>query len=228
MGAAKKMSNFDRLGVEEAVRQKEVHGGTVTVLSLGAADSKKAVKEAMAMGADRAVLVLANTEVLDALGTACLLAAALQRMGVPDIVFCSEGSSDTYQAQVGAMLGELMGLPFLAYSKNVALEGGLVRCEQVFESYSLLSEARLPAIVSMVNGSNKPRFPVLLQVMAAAKKPIEEIPAEALKAPDCPKIGVTVLEVGLQVLNRKRVILDGPPGEVAHRLVEALRKEGVV
>jgi electron transfer flavoprotein beta subunit len=228
-GAVTKMSNFDRIGVEEALRQREAHGGTVTVVTLGGAESRKAVREAMAMGADRAVLVLADLVAApDALGTAYCLAKAIRRMGSVDLVVCSEGASDTYQAQVGAMLAEYMGLPFLAYAKDVEIAAGKVKCEQAFEGATLVSEATLPAVVSMVNGSNQPRYPVLLQVMAAARKPIEDVPLSSLKGADYPETGMDVLDVKLQKVDRKRVLLDGPPEVAARKLVEALKLEGVL
>lgn len=227
-GAATKLTNFDRIGVEEALRQREAHQGTVTTLALGSPDSRKAVKEALAMGCDDGVLVLTEAgEAHDALGTAYLLSKAIRRMGV-DLVICSEGSSDTYQAQVGAMLAEYLGLPFLAYARNLEIGAVKARCEQVFEEASLVSEFELPAVVSMVNGANRPRYPTLLQVMAAGKKPIEELPASSLKGADFPETGFEVLEVKLQTQARRRVVFEGPADESARKLVDALRQGGVI
>lgn len=227
-GAATKLSNFDRIGVEEALRQREAHSGTVTVLSLGGPESRKAVREALAMGGDDAVLVVSEqADGHDALGTAYLLSKAIRRREV-DLILCSEGSSDTYQAQVGAMLAEYLGLPFLAYVRNLVIRQGKATCEQVFEEASLVSEFDLPAVVSMVNGANKPRYPTLVQVMAAGKKSLEEVSASLLKGADYPETGFLVEETTLQSQVRKRVIFEGPPGESAEKLVEALRQGGLV
>jgi electron transfer flavoprotein beta subunit len=272
-GAAKKMSNFDRNGVEEALKLSEANGGAaaaaaVTVLTLGSADSTKAIKEALAMGATRAIHILlegdgghaddgnavasapppiatttAATSALDSLCTAYYLAQAIkQKVGETDVVFCSEGASDTYTGEVGAMVAEFLGMPFLAYARRVEVvamaagedeqgmstsrRGRMIRCEQAFEGEVRVSQARLPAVVSMVSGSNSPRYPTLLQVMAAGKKPIEQVPLASLKGPDCPDSGIEVLDVSLQVDNRKRIIFEGSPDETSRMLVDALRREG--
>ena len=225
--AQTKMSVFDRNAVEEAVRQKEAKGGTVTVITLGSADSKKAVKEALAMGADRALLVLAEVAP-DALGTSYCLAKCVAKLGGVDLVVCSEGASDTYQGQVGAMVAVFLNLPFLSYARKVETEGGRIRCEQSFEGGVAVSEANLPAVVSVVSEANEPRYPTLLQVMQASKKQIEEVALSSLKGTDYPDTGVRVLDVAAQPVNRKRVIFEAPPEEAARKLVDALKREGVL
>jgi electron transfer flavoprotein beta subunit len=229
-GAATKLSDFDRIGVEEALRQRDKHEGMITFVTLGGMESKKAIKEAMAMGGDKAILVLSDgLPAPDTLATAyCLAKAIKNRIGDFDLVVCSEGASDTYQAQVGAMLAEFMEVPFLAYARNLELEGGKIKCEQVFDGVTLLSEAALPAVVSMVNGSNQPRYPTLLQVMAAAKKPIEEIPLSSLQGNDYPETGMKVLDAVMQTADRKRVTFEGLPDEAARKLIHALKQEGVL
>jgi electron transfer flavoprotein beta subunit len=228
-GAATKMSNFDMNGVEEAVKQKEKNGGTVIVVTLGGAESKKAVKEAMAMGGTRAVHILSEPpDAPDSLGTAYLLSKAIKRIGDVDLVVCSEGSSDTYQGQVGAMVAEYLDMPFLAYAKKIETDGGKVRCEQGFEGGVRVIEAKLPAVVSVVSEANKPRYPTLLQVMVAGKKAIEDVPLSSLKGPDYPETGMEVLDVTLQAANRKKVLFEGSPEVAARKLVDALRQEGVL
>jgi len=227
-GAATKMSNFDRVGVEEAVRQKEEHEGTVVVVSLGGAESKKAIREAMAMGGTKAVHILAEPEAApDSLGTAYYLAKAIGRIGEVDLVVCSEGASDTYQGQVGAMVAEFLGLPFLAFAKNVEIKKGTIRCEQDLEGARIL-ETKLPAVVSVASGANVPRYPTLLQVMVASRKAIEDVELSSLKGADYPETKVEVLDVTFQSANRKRVLLEGSIEEAAKRLIESLRQEGVL
>jgi electron transfer flavoprotein beta subunit len=228
-GAATKMSNFDMNGVEEAVRQKEAHGGTVTVLTLGSAESKRAIKEALAMGGTKAVhIVVGPAAAPDTLGTSYLLAKAIERIGDVDLVVCSEGASDTYQGQVGVMVAEFLGMPFLAFAKKVEADEGKIRCEQGFEGGVRVLEAKLPAVVSVVSEANQPRYPTLLQVMAAGKKPIEDVPIASLQGPDYPETGMEVLDVTVQSANRKRRLLDGSPDEAARKLLDALKQEGVL
>jgi electron transfer flavoprotein beta subunit len=228
-GAATKLSNFDTNGVEEAVKQKEHNGGTVIVLTLGGADSKKAIKEAMAMGGTRAVHILAEPhEAPDSVGTAYCLAQAIKRIGTVDLVVSSEGASDTYQGEVGAMVAEFLEMPFIAYAKNVETGGGKVRCEQALRGSARVLEARLPAVISVVSEANVPRYPTLLQVMVAGKKAIEEIPLASIKGPDYPETGTEVLDVTIQSASRKRVLFDGTPEEAAKKLAGALKQEGVL
>ena len=228
-GAASKMSNFDMNGVEEAVKQKEANGGTVTVVTLGGAEAKKAIKEAMAMGGTKAVNILAEAAAApNSLGTAYYLAQAIKRIGAVDLVVCSEGASDTYQGQVGVMVAEFLGMPFLAYARKVETDAGEIKCEQSFEGGVRVLKARLPAVVSVVSEANVPRYPTLLQVVVAGKKAIEDIALASLKGPDYPETGMEVLDITVQSANRKRVLFDGSPDEAAKKLVDALKQEGVL
>ncbi len=228
-GAAMKMSTFDMNGVEEAVKLKEQNGGTVIVLTLGGAEAKKAIKEAMAMGGTKAVHILAEAaDAPDSLGTAYCLAQAIKRIGAVDLVVSSEGASDTYQGEVGAMVAEFLDMPFIAYAKKVETDGVKVKCEQGLRGTVRVLEANLPAVVSVVSEANVPRYPTLLQVMVAGKKAIEEIPLASLKGPDYPDTGTEVLDVSIQSASRKKVLFDGTPEEAARKLVGALKEEGVV
>ncbi len=228
-GAATKMSNFDMNGVEEAVKLKEKNGGTVIVVTLGDTDAKKAIREAMAMGGTRAVHVVSDPSgAPDSLGTAYLLAKAVKHLGEVDIVVCSEGASDTYQGQVGAMVAEFLGMPLLAFAKKVEAGEGKVKCEQSSERGVEVIEAKLPAVVSVVSEANVPRYPTLLQVMVAGRKAIEDIPLASLKDAGYPETGMEVLDVALQPNNRKKVLLEGSPEEAAKKLVDALKQEGVI
>jgi electron transfer flavoprotein beta subunit len=228
-GAATKMSNFDMNGVEEAVRQKEKLGGTVIVVTLGGSDSKKAIKEALAMGGTRAVHILAEPDAApDSLGTAYCLAEAIKKIEGVDLVVCSEGASDTYQGQAGAMVAEFLDMPFLAFARKVDIDGGKIKCEQGFDKGVRVIEAKLPAVVSVVSEANQPRYPTLLQVMVAGRKAIEEVPLAALKGAGYPDTGTKVLDVTLQAANRKRVLFDGSPEEAGRKLIEALKQEGVL
>jgi electron transfer flavoprotein beta subunit len=228
-GAAAKLSNFDMNGVEEAVRQKEKNDGTVIVVTLGGADAKKAIREAMAMGGTKAVHVLAEpTDSPDSLGTAYLLAKAIKRIAEVDLVVCSEGASDTYQGQVGAMVAEFLDMQFIAYAKKVDTDAGKIRCEQGFEGGVRVLEAKMPAVVSVVSEVNVPRYPTLLQVMVAGRKTIEDVPLASLKGPDYPETGMEVLDVTMQAANRKHVLFEGEPDEAAKKLADALKQEGVL
>lgn len=225
-GALARMGSFDRNAVEEAVRARESKGGTVTVVSLGGPDSKKTLKEALAMGCDKAVNVLSTRE-LDTLGTAYYISRALKKAGPFDIIFFAEGASDTYHGLVGPMVAQWLEMPFIGFARKVELADGSVRAETTLDDRAELDETKLPAVVSVVSEVNTPRYPTLLQIMQASKKPMEDIGADSLSE-GAPEVAVRVDTVTVQSVNRKKVVYEGPAEETSRRLLDALRKEGVV
>ena len=224
--AARKMSTFDHNAVEAAVRIRDSEGGSITVVSLGDDDCKKTVKEALAMGGDRGVVILSNSH-LDALMTSYYLAKAIQKIGDPDLVLCSEGASDTYVGFLGPMLAEWMNLPFIGYARDIEITEHTVKCEEQLEDRIETIEANLPVVVSVVSEINEPRYTTLLQIIQASKKPIEEIALESLKAPDFPYSQVEVIDVSAETMNRKRIIYEGSPEATAKKLIAALNSEGI-
>ncbi|QQG49211.1 MAG: electron transfer flavoprotein subunit beta/FixA family protein [archaeon] len=223
-GAATKMSTFDKNAVEEALRVRAALGGEVVVFTVGGPDAKKSLKEALAMGADRGTLVVSQPFALDTLGTARLLSDAIARAGPFDLVVCSEGSSDAYTGQVPPMLAELLGLPYVGYSRKIEAGEGKVVAERALEEAVETVEAPMPAVVSVVSEINEPRYPTLIQIMQAAKKPIEE------SSPAMPAAERAAQVTGMRVqqVSRKHVIFEGAPEEAAKKLLEALRKDGVL
>lgn len=226
-GAAGKMSAFDKNAVEEALRLKAKHQGEVAVFMVGTADSKKTMKEALAMGADRGVLVSADPAALDTFRTAEVLAAAIRKSGPYDVVICSEGSSDTYSGQVPPMLGELLGVPYVGYARKIEVSGQSAKIERSLEDSVETVESPLPLAVSVVSEINEPRYPTLIQIMQAGKKPIEELAADAV-APSGGYRQVSVSSMSSQPSTRKHVMIEGTPEEAAAKLVDALVKEGVL
>jgi len=226
-GAQAKMSTFDRNAVEEALRVRESKGGTVTVLSLGSPDWKKSLKEALAMGCDRAI-ALSSPSDLDALATSYYLSRALQQKGPFDLVLLSEGASDTYSGLVGPMIAGWMDAPFIGYARKVQVEGSSVGAEVSLDDKTERVDAALPCVVSVVSEINSPRYPTLLQIMQASKKPMEELSVDSLRDDRAPQVTLKVLDVAAQSVNRKKVIYEGPPEESARKMFDALRKEGVI
>jgi electron transfer flavoprotein beta subunit len=226
-GAMSKMSNFDRNAVEEAVRVKEAKSGTVTVVSLGSGEWKKSIKEALAMGCDRAMAVSVS-QPLDALATSYFLSRAVKKVGPVDLVLFSEGASDTYHGLVPPMTAEWLKIPFLGYARKLEVVEGGLRCELALEEHEEVVEAGLPAVVSVVSEINSPRYPTLLQIMQASKKPMEDVTIDSLKDADLPASGVSVDEVHVVSVSRKRVIFEGTPEDCSRNLVDAMRKEGLL
>jgi len=178
-GTPAKMSTFDKNALEEALRLKSAQGGEVVVLLIGSPDARKTLKEALAMGADKGVLVAADVLKIDALRTAELLAAAAKKAGPFDLVFCSEGSSDVYTGQVPPMLATILGLPYVGHVRKLEVATAL-KAERSLEDSIEVVETGLPSVVSVVSEINEPRYPTLIQIMQASKKPIEEVKAETL------------------------------------------------
>jgi len=224
--APTKMSTFDKNALEEALRLKSAQGGEVTILLVGNADARKTLKEALAMGADRGMLVTADPLKIDALRTAQLLAAAIRKAGPFDLVFCSEGSSDVYTGQVPPMLATVLGLPYVGHARKVEVAGTL-RAERSLEDSVDVVETRLPSVISVVSEINEPRYPTLIQIMQASKKPVEEITAEAL-LPSPEGSSASVLSMSALSTSRKHVQIEGPPQEAAAKLVAELEKEGLL
>ncbi len=226
-GAASKISTFDKNAVEEALKLKSSLGGEVVVFTVGGPDARKSMKEALAMGADRGAHVVADTEKFDSFAVSAVLAKAIQKLGPFDVVLCSEGSSDTYCGQVAPMLAERLGLPYAGYARKVEVSGGTSKVERALEESVETVECTLPFVASVVSEINEPRYPTLIQIMQASKKPVEELTLQQLGAEGGLAM-VRVESMSAQSMNRKRVMIEGTPEEAAAKLVEALAKEGVV
>lgn len=223
-GSPSKMSTFDKNALEEALRLRSAQGGEVVVFTAGGPDSRKSLKEALAMGCDRGFLVTSNPSKMDALGTSELLSTVLGP-GHFDLILCSEGSSDIYTGLVPPMLAEILGLPFVGYARKLEVSGTTLRAERSLEDSVEEVEAALPAVVSVVSEINEPRYPTLIQIMQASKKPIEEGQG-AGPTPDA-RPQVTVLSMSAKTTARKHVLMEGSPAEVAAKLLDVLEKEGV-
>jgi electron transfer flavoprotein beta subunit len=226
-GASGKMSAFDKNAVEEGLRLKAKHQGEVVIFMVGTADSKKTLKEALAMGADRGVLVSADPMAADTLRTAEMLAGAIRKSGPYDVVICSEGSSDTYSGQVPPMLGEFLGVPYIGYARKIEIAGQSAKIERSLEDSVETVESPVPFAASVVSEINEPRYPTLIQIMQASKKPIEELRGDEVSPPGGYR-QVAVASMSSQQSARKHVMIEGTPEEAAAKLVDALVKEGVL
>ena len=226
-GAVGKMSTFDKNAVEEALRLRSANSGEVVAITVGGPEARKTLKEALAMGADRGVIVSADILAIDTLRTAELLAAAITKTGPCDVVICSEGSSDTYDGQVPPMLAELLGLPYAGYAKKIEVDGGSAKVERSLEDTIEVVGTTLPFVASVVSEINEPRYPTLIQIMQSSKKPIEEMNGDQLVQQGTRKQS-SVVSMAAQSSSRRHVMIEGSPDEAAARLVEALVKDGVL
>jgi electron transfer flavoprotein beta subunit len=169
------INEMDEYAIEEALRLQEAHGGEVTVLTMGPERASESIRKALSMGPDGAVHVVdAALSGTDALGTSRVLAAALQRLN-PDIVLCGAESTDARGQVLPHMLSERLGIAALTGARKLTVEGGQLTIErQTEEGYEVVTAAT-PAVVSVWDTINEPRYPSFKGIMAAKKKPVETL-----------------------------------------------------
>ena len=170
------LSELDEYAVEEALKLAEASGGEVTVVTIGPDQAADAVKKALQMGADKGVHV--NDEAIhgsDAPATSLILAEAIKKAtdGNPELVITGMASTDGTMGVVPAMLAERLGLPQVTYASELILGDGKVTIRRDNDANTETIEASLPALVSVTDQINEPRYPSFKGIMAAKKKPIE-------------------------------------------------------
>ncbi len=171
------MSPYDEIALEEGLRIRERFKGEVVAVSLGGDSHKETLRKALAMGADKAVL-LKDDGVRDSYCVAHALAEEL-KLRAPDVILFGKQSIDFDDAQVGTLVAELLGLPSVAVVVKLDIQDGVVVCEREIEGGREIVQTRLPAVFLAQKGLNDPRYPSLKGIMAAKSKPIEEKPAAA-------------------------------------------------
>jgi electron transfer flavoprotein beta subunit len=169
------INEMDEFAIEEALQLIEKHGGEVTVVSMGPADATDAYKKALQMGADKAVFLtdpaLAGS---DALATSYALAKVLGTLEY-DLVILGSEASDARTSLVPALLAERLGVPQLTFASKVEVDGSAIKINRLTDYGHDVVEAVLPAVVSVVEKINEPRYPSFKGIMAAKKKPVETL-----------------------------------------------------
>jgi len=169
------INELDEYAIEEGLKIAEAHGGEVTVLSMGPGKAADSIRKALSMGAGRAVHVtddgLAGS---DALATSAALAAALRQVGF-DLVILGCESTDARTGVVPAMLAERLGVPQLTLASKVEISGSGVTVRRVTDDGYAVVSGSLPAVVSVVEKINEPRYPTFKGIMAAKKKPVQTL-----------------------------------------------------
>ncbi len=169
------INELDEYAIEEGLKIAEAHGGEVTILSMGPAKAAESIRKALSMGADRAVHVLDDALAgSDALVTSLVLAAALKATGF-DLVILGSESTDARTGVVPAMLAERLGVPQLTLASKVDIDGGSVTVRRVTDDGYAVVTGPLPAVVSVVEKINEPRYPSFKGIMAAKKKPVQTL-----------------------------------------------------
>ena len=172
------LNPYDEFAVEEALQRKDKAGaGEVVVISLGADAAQETIRTALAMGADRGILLQAPVIPADGLAVAKALAAELKAGGY-DLILFGKMAVDDYNHQVGPMTAELLGLPCITTVAHLKINAGQVEADREIEGGLEVATCSLPAVFTADKGLNTPRYPALKGIMAAKKKPIETRPAE--------------------------------------------------
>ncbi|BDZ57303.1 electron transfer flavoprotein beta subunit [Barrientosiimonas humi] len=169
------LSELDEYPIEAALQINEAAGGgEITVLTVGPEQAADAVKKALQMGADKAVHVVDDAIAgSDAPATSLVLAEAIKKIGNPDLVLMGLASTDGSMSVVPAMLAERLGLPQVTQISTIEVTDGKVTGRRDGDVASETLEASLPAVVSVTDQTNEPRYPSFKGIMAAKKKPVE-------------------------------------------------------
>jgi electron transfer flavoprotein beta subunit len=225
------MSEADAYALEEALRQKEAHGGEVIVICLGPERVRQSIKEALAKGADRAIHL--NDSVFDRAVTpeaiARSLAGALKTEQF-DLILTGLQSDDHGFAQIGLILAEMLDLPSATIVMEVKPENGAVRVKRELESgWFQWVTLPLPALLTIQSGINQLRYATLKGIMAAKKKEIREVKAADLDlTADDLKATQIVERAYLPEKTKRTEIIEGKPSDAAAKLIEKLRFEARV
>ena len=167
------INELDEYAIEEALQIKEAHGGEVTVVTMGPEKASESVRKALSMGADKAVHLVDDALAgSDALQTSYALAQVLQSIGF-DLVVLGAESTDARMGAMAAMLAERLGVAQLSLASKVEIDGSHVRVNRQSEDGYWVVEADLPAVISVVEKINEPRYPSFKGIMAAKKKPMQ-------------------------------------------------------
>jgi electron transfer flavoprotein beta subunit len=229
------INGFDENAIEAALQIREAGGGKVTAICMGEEGATRALKQALAMGVDEAILLHdAAFSGADATATAYVLAAAIKKIGTYNLILCGRQASDWDQAQVPSGIAELLNLPSVTAVQKVAPhDGNTVRVERLLEDGYEVLEVQTPCVVTVSNEANRPRYPTLKGIMAAGKKKIPiwntaELGAEAAKVGKAGSL-MTVTKLFIPRFEGKCEFIAGDtPEEMGEKLAMRLRELKII
>jgi len=222
------MNPYDEHAIEEAARlKKQLDGAQIIAVSVGKADAANTIQSALAMGADRGILVTTDSRP-DSLVTARALKAAIEQDGRPDIIFTGKESIDSEGYQTMYRLAAGMDMPAASGVESFALAQGRVRVECDFEAGAKeVIDMPLPCVVGCGKGLNKPSYPTLPAIIKARKKEVQQIDLQSLNI-EKPAGRIEVLDLKPAVEARRPREVKGTPDEIAGQLVRILQEEAKV
>jgi electron transfer flavoprotein beta subunit len=206
------INELDEYAIEEALLTAEAHGGEVTILSMGPQKAAESIRKALSMGCDKAVHILDDGLAgSDALATSEVIAQALTRIGF-DLVILGSESTDARMGVLAAMLSERLGVPQMSLAGKVEIDGPAIRIQRQADYGYDRVEAALPAVVSVVEKINEPRYPSFKGIMAAKKKPVQTLSLADL--------GIDAAQVGLAAAATEVVDFAQRPPRAAGTIVK--------
>jgi len=226
---------FDLYAIEEALRIKEKLGGEVIVISMGPPQAEEALREAIAMGADKAILITSRDFAgADTLATSYTLSQAIKKIGDVDLIICGKQAIDGDTAQVGPGVSAHLDLPQITFVGKIdEITEDRIRAERMVEGGYQVVESPLPCVITVVKDINIPRLPSLKGKIAAKKAEIPHWGPEDIDA-DPKRIGATgsptmVEEVFAPELKKEgRIYSEDQMEEAIEKVIEAMEKMGVL
>ena len=219
------ISPHEECGVEEAVRIVEQHGGSSTVLTLGPAEAEEQLRDTLAIGIDRAIHLVTDGSDWDPETTAAALVDAIEAEqpagNDPDLIMFGNESADNGNYQVGIRVAHALGRPCVTGLKGIAVQDGRVRCEQDVGSGRDVYDVPLPAVVTVLEGLNLPRYPSVPAKLRARRKPVEAREPERSE----PRLEMVRLTVPPGRGRQAEVLGEGPAA--ASAVVDLFRQLGV-
>lgn len=218
------IGKIDKNALELGVQLKEASESNLIVVSAGNEEVEETVKEALAIGADEAYLVIDDKlNNIESAKTANVLAAAIKKIDNVGVLLFGEGSSDNYSGQVSSRVAELLGLPQVGYASQIELEGQTARITRQLEDGEEVLEVQLPVVVSVLGDVNEPRIPSVTQILKAGRKPKEILELDDLDIELSSEKTVNTVSALAPETDRKRISINNV-GE----LVSALKAEGFI
>ncbi|MEK4875589.1 MULTISPECIES: electron transfer flavoprotein subunit beta/FixA family protein [Bacillus] len=229
-GAEFIINPYDEYAVEEAIQIRDAHGGEVTVVTVGGEESEKQLRTALAMGADKAVLINVEDDLEDGdqFTTAKILAEFLKDKEA-DVILAGNVAIDGGSGQVGPRVAELLGIPYVTTITEIEIKGTQAKLIRDVEGDSEVIETFLPLLVTAQQGLNEPRYPSLPGIMKAKKKPLDELELDDLDLEEEdvePK--TKTIEVFLPPKKETGKILEGDLSDQVKELVQLLHTEAKV
>ncbi|HMK29890.1 MAG TPA: electron transfer flavoprotein subunit beta/FixA family protein [Terriglobales bacterium] len=215
----------DAYALEEALRQKEKHGGEVVVITSGPARAQQVLREALAKGADRAIHLEDDRFVgLDAYNTARAITQAIREEQF-DLIFTGLQSDDYGFAQTGVVLAELLGCPHATIIMQIEKKDGGIRVKRELESgFFQFVDMPLPAVLTIQSGINKLRYATLIGIKQAKNKPLRKVTYAEVESSLGPNLQ-QIQRLYIPQKTKKTEMLDGAPAEIAKKLVDKLRND---